>query len=188
MIGNHQLKKKKKKHSSRIGSSDHEESPGVLSISSGTSERLVNEFINKIDNLTSLKNIFSKQVRTLQVLFIALPFCPCIREICKVTLSLRPPFTPYPLFQPRTLLSAKRIFYMKSSLKLSTIICFLHFVDICIALKKSMMVIHIDAIAPVFSDSLEVDQMLYKRIKVQENIRGSVIMQSLALFRDLRYG
>jgi hypothetical protein len=102
VIGNHQLKKKKKKkkHSSRIRSSDHEESPGVLSISSGTSERLVNEFINKIDNLTSLKNIFSKQVRTLQVLFIALPFSPCIREICELTLSLRPPFTPYPLFQP----------------------------------------------------------------------------------------
>jgi hypothetical protein len=61
-------------------------------------------------------------------------------------------------------------------------------VDICIALKKSMMIIHIDAIAPVFPDSLEVDQMVYKRIKVQENIPGSVIMQSLALFRDLRYG
>lgn len=134
------------------------------------------------------KYIFSKQVRTLQVLFIALPFSPCIREICKVTLSLRSPFTPYPLFQPRTLLSSKWIFYMKSRLKLSTIICFLHFVDICIALKKSMMIIHIDAIAPVFSDSLEVDQMVYKRIKVQENIRGIVIMQSLALFRDLRYG
>jgi len=61
-------------------------------------------------------------------------------------------------------------------------------VDICISLKASTMIIHIDAIAPVFSDSLEVDQMVYKSIKVQENIRGIVIIQSLELFRDLRYG
>jgi hypothetical protein len=97
VIGNHQLKKRRRRSSSsrRIRNSDHEESPGVLSISSGTSERLVNEFINKIDNLTSLKNIFSKQVRTLQVLFIALPFSPCIREICKVTV-FAPSFHPLP--------------------------------------------------------------------------------------------
>jgi hypothetical protein len=56
VIGDHQLKKKKKRSSSsRIRSCDHEESLGVPSISSGTSEHLVNELINEIDNLTSLK-------------------------------------------------------------------------------------------------------------------------------------